>query len=521
MIGIAITAIASATAAASGAALIARRRRRTTIDEARRGASDRVERARRDAQADRNAGFDAARERAEDLRARLRADLEAEEAEADAEVIRLEARATRLEESAKRIEERNAELTEGFDGLHQRREEVAAAREALGDVERAIAESVERAAGRSRETVRARIEQEFVDGARLDARIAQRDFVDAATAASETRARHLLDVICQRYGVAMPAERLTGLVTLPKDGAVRERLLADQCAILRAVTEASDVEFLPTDTGDSFYLSAPETYTREIGRVVFDRLLRAKKPDEAFARKLVAETQADFEKTCRKAGQKANRILGLRDIHPEISALVGKLLFRTSYTQNQWQHAIEVAFLCGMMAEELGEDRAMARRAALLHDIGKVLWAETEAVGSHAVSGAAFAREHGEIPEIVHPIAAHHDDEKPASVLAHIVAGADALSGARPGARREMLESFTNRVDDLQRIAGGFAGIEKSYVIQGGRELRIFVDEKRVDDIAAAVLSSNVARQIEDECTYPGQIQVTVIREIRASAIAR
>ena len=196
-------------------------------------------------------------------------------------------------------------------------------------------------------------------------------------------------------------------------------------------------------------------------------------------------------------------------------------MYRTSYTQNQWAHAIESAFLCGMIAEDMGIDPIKARRSALIHDIGKVLWAETEAVGSHAVSGAAFARAHGEPEDITHPIAAHHNDEKPSTVLAHIVAASDALSGARPGARRATEEAFSTRVEDLERICYDFPGIDSHFVIQGGRELRIVVDHQRVGDLEAARLSSAVATRIEDELTYPGQIKVTVIRETRVSAVAR
>jgi len=225
----------------------------------------------------------------------------------------------------------------------------------------------------------------------------------------------------------------------------------------------------------------------------------------------------------RDAGRRAARILKLKNVHPDILQLVGKLLYRTSYTQNQWQHAIETAHLCGMMAEQMGLNVRDAYRSGLMHDIGKVLWAETEAVGSHAVSGAAFATERGETPDIVHPIAAHHGDEKPSSPLAHLVAAADALSGARPGARRETLESYTQRVDDIEKICGEFRGrgLKRSYVIQGGREVRIHVDPHRVDDHAAVRLAGEVAGRIEEECVYPGQIKVTILRETTSSSMAR
>ncbi|MCA9545842.1 MAG: HDIG domain-containing protein, partial [Myxococcales bacterium] len=229
----------------------------------------------------------------------------------------------------------------------------------------------------------------------------------------------------------------------------------------------------------------------------------------------------DLEKTVRDAGKRAAKLLRIRSMHPEILHLVGKLMYRTSYTQNQWQHAIETAFLCSMMAENLGMNVEVARRSALIHDIGKVLWAETEAAGSHAVSGAKFATEHGEPPEIVHPVAAHHNDEPPSTALAHLVAAADALSGARPGARRETLESFSERVEALEAICQAFGEVQKAAIMSGGREVRIQVDPRAVDDLGAMELSEDLAARIEDELTYPGQIKITVMREIVSTAVAR
>ena len=277
------------------------------------------------------------------------------------------------------------------------------------------------------------------------------------------------------------------------------------------------------DQGEgNYFLQAPDPYTREIGRLAYEKMVRAGDVSEAKAREFVEKSRTNLDKIVRDAGRRAARLLKLKNVHPEILHLVGKLLYRTSYTQNQWQHAIETAHLCGIMAEQMGINVRMAHRSALMHDIGKVLWAETEACGSHAVSGAAFATAHGEDPDIVHPIAAHHNDEKPSTPLAHLVAAADALSGARPGARRETLESYTQRVDDIEAICERFRdrGVRRAYVIQGGREVRLEVSPKRVNDQSAIKLAGDLARTIEDECIYPGQIKVIVLRETISTASA-
>ncbi len=277
------------------------------------------------------------------------------------------------------------------------------------------------------------------------------------------------------------------------------------------------------EDGGGYYLQGPDPYTREIGRLSYIELVRSRQINEDAAKVAYERARKKLHKITTKAGNDAAKILGIKGIDPAILFLVGKLLYRTSYTQNQWQHAIETAHLCGLMASEIGLDLKTSHRSALMHDIGKVLWAETEAVGSHAVSGAAFATAHGELPEIVHPIAAHHGDEKPSTPLAHLVAAADALSGARPGARTETAETYTERVDEIGRICDEFRsrGISQSYVIQGGREVRVVVNPQRVDDQAAARLSTDVANRIEDECVYPGQIKVTVIRDTQSSSVAR
>ncbi len=231
------------------------------------------------------------------------------------------------------------------------------------------------------------------------------------------------------------------------------------------------------------------------------------------------KAKIEIDEKLLELGQKAQMEIGVHGIHPEILKLIGALNYRFSYTQNQYQHALEAAFICGAMAAEMGMNVKQARRAALMHDIGKVLDASAE--GSHAVTGADFAKKYGEHPDIVHAIRAHHDDENPESVLAHLVAASDALSGARPGARKALTESYVSRLSDIEEIVNSFEGVSRSYAISGGREVRVFVENERVDDEQTVLLSRDIARKIEDEMTYPGTIKVTVLRETKAVGVAR
>ena len=231
------------------------------------------------------------------------------------------------------------------------------------------------------------------------------------------------------------------------------------------------------------------------------------------------KARGEMDRQLRDLGEKAQIEIGVHGIHPEILKLIGALNWRTSYTQNQYQHALEAAFICGSMASEMGLNVKQARRAALLHDIGKVIDASME--GSHAVIGADFARKYGEAPDIVHAIRAHHDDEKPESVLAHLVAASDALSGARPGARKAMMDSYVSRISDIEEIVNSFSGVSRSYAISGGREVRVFVENDSVDDEQTVFLSRDIAKKIEEEMSYPGTIKITVVRETKAVGVAR
>jgi ribonuclease Y len=266
-------------------------------------------------------------------------------------------------------------------------------------------------------------------------------------------------------------------------------------------------------------LSCHNPIRREIARIALERLISDGRIHPGRVEEVVRKAEQEVEDSIREAGQKAIFEVGIHGVHPEIVKLLGMLKYRYSYAQNVLAHSIEAAFLCGAMAAELGLNEKQARRAALLHDIGKALTHEVE--GSHAIIGADIARKYGESAKVVNAIAAHHEEVKAETILAPLVDAADALSGARPGARREMLESYVRRLEDLERISNSFKGVEKSFAVQAGREIRIIVEPRAINDDQASTLANEVARKIESEMTYPGQVKVTVIRETRASEYAR
>jgi len=514
-----IASAAAGAAVAAGAVVFNGRRKRAVLKnelKRRRETAVLLSRAQQDAERG------TAMERAQGLKERLQNQLERRTRELDEDEVRLDERKTAIERRLVTIQERNDDLSERFAGIQEKRQEIEGIRAEIAGLEQMFTDAIEGTVGDTTENALTELAEELIGEAHVVAQKAARAFTQGIADRSELEAKRLIDNSCQRYGAALSANRLISTVTLPSKAAIRERVLADDRAVLRVIHELCDVEFI--DQGeDVYFLQAPDPYTREIGRLAFERMIRSGNVNEEAARAATEKSCTNLDKVVRDAGRRAARILKIKGVHSDILHLVGKLLYRTSYTQNQWTHAIETAHLCGMMAEEMGLDIRTAHRAALMHDIGKVLWAETEACGSHAVSGAAFAAERGEDPDIVHPIAAHHNDEKPATPLAHLVAAADALSGARPGARRETLESYTQRVEEIEGICAQFnsRGVKRAYVIQGGREVRLEVSPRRVDDQAAVRLAGDVAKRIEEECIYPGQIKVTVLRETLANATAR
>ena len=345
-----------------------------------------------------------------------------------------------------------------------------------------------------------------------------RQIEEEAKQEAERKAKKIVAIAIERLAGDFVAERTVTVVPIPSDD-MKGRIIGREGRNIRAIESATGVDLIIDDTPEAVVVSCHNPIRREIARLALQRLISDGRIHPGRIEDVVRKAEQELDGNIREAGQKAIFEVGIHGVHPEIVKLLGMLKYRYSYAQNVLQHSLEAAFICGAMAAELGLNEKQARRAALLHDIGKALTHEVE--GSHAIIGAEIARKYGESAKIVNAIAAHHEEVRAETILAPLVDAADALSGARPGARREVLESYVKRLDDLERISTSFKGVEKAFAVQAGREVRIIVEPGAIDDDQATLLARDVARKIESEMTYPGQIKVTVIRETRASEVAR
>ncbi len=374
---------------------------------------------------------------------------------------------------------------------------------------------VESLAGETRSSVRDRLVSEWVEEAKQSAAAEIRRIESTVSDAEHGReAKRIMGIAVQRYQGHYLTERL--LSNLPLLPGVLERIGGEGHVNLLSIQEVANVTLTPAEDGSAIRLEGQDSFGREIARRAIARL--TKHGIKGDVKATAEQIKGELEREVMDLGRRAFRELEIPRAHPEIVALVGRLNWRTSYTQNQWKHAVEAAFLCGMMASEMGLDVKIARRAGLMHDIGKAL---THAIdGSHAVIGADYARRLGESELVANAIGAHHTDEPFNSVYALLVAASDAMSGARPGARRQQDDNYAERLSDLERIGGNHRGVERAFAVHGGREVRVYVQEGSVSDLRAVELSTEIAKQISDEMTFPGQIKVTVIREHRAIEIA-
>ena len=335
---------------------------------------------------------------------------------------------------------------------------------------------------------------------------------------ADRKAKKIMATAIQRYAGDYVAEKTVTVVNLPSED-MKGRIIGREGRNIRALEAATGVDLIIDDTPEAVILSGFNCVRREVARLSLERLISDGRIHPARIEETVKKVAEQMDGEIREAGEEAAFDLSVHGIHPELIQLLGRLKFRTSYGQNVLQHSVEVGFLCGIMAAELGLNVKQAKRVGLLHDIGKAIDHEVE--GPHALIGAKQAKKYSEPPRVVHAISAHHEDVPPNSILAVLVQAADTLSGARAGARRETLESYVKRLEELEKIAASFTGISKSYAIQAGRELRIIVESEKISDGEAVLLSRDVAKKIEESLSYPGQIKVTVIREVRAVEYAR
>ncbi len=434
---------------------------------------------------------------------------------------RLEEREERLLAESKSLEARSNQLVELRNQAQQLRQDaeadVAASRETAEQDRQQAAQELQRVAGldhdQARQEVLARVEHE----ARLESTALARDIEQTATREAESRARGIIVTAIQRLAAEQTSESVVSTLDLPSDE-MKGRIIGREGRNIRHFEQVTGVNVMIDDTPGSVLLSCFDPVRREVGRLTLEELVADGRIHPARIEEVHERCQARIEQRILRAAEDALAEVGISDLDPALVPIVGALRYRTSYGQNVLRHLVECAHIAGMMAAELGLDVANCKRAAFLHDIGKALTHEVE--GTHAMVGAELARRHGESPDIVHAIEAHHNEVEPTTVEAVLTQAADAISGSRPGARRESLEAYVQRLDRLEEIAAAHDGVDKVFAMQAGREVRVMVRPEVVDDVASHAMARKIAHQIEAELTYPGQIRVTVVRESRASEVA-
>ncbi|MBO0774194.1 MAG: ribonuclease Y, partial [Actinobacteria bacterium] len=441
---------------------------------------------------------------AKDELSQLRSDLERRES-------RLADREGRLDSELHKLEQRSAEL-------EQTRAELASERTELDRLDEQRREILERTAGLTADQAKAELVAGIENQAKREAALLVRDTVNEARRDGETRARRIVTLAIQRVASEQTSESVVSVLHLPGDE-MKGRIIGREGRNIRSFESITGVNLIIDDTPEAVLLSCFDPVRREVARLTLERLvldgrIHPQRIEEAYER-----SRAEVEQLCVRSGEDAMVELGITDMHPELVTLLGQLRYRTSYGQNVLGHLVESAHIASIMASELGMDAALLKRCTVLHDIGKALTHEVE--GSHALIGAEIARKYGEPADVVHAIEAHHNEVEVKTVEAVLTQAADAISGGRPGARRESLEAYVKRLERLEQLASARDGVDKVFAMQAGREIRVMVKPDQVDDIQAQVIARDLAKQVEEELTYPGQIRVTVVRESRATEYAR
>ncbi|MDQ6835779.1 MAG: ribonuclease Y [Actinomycetota bacterium] len=416
------------------------------------------------------------------------------------------------------LDQREEALTGREEAVRRRDSELDQEREIVAQRRTEVERRLENVSGLSGARAKQLLLEEIEDQARHDAARRIRQIEEETKREAERRVRNILSVCMQRLAAGHAAETTVSVVQLAADD-MKGRIIGREGRNIRALENLTGVDFIIDDTPGAVVLSGFDGVRREVARLTLEKLLQDGRIHPARIEETYYQTKSELESHMVTLGEQGVFDAGVQGVHPELVKLLGRLRFRTSYGQNVLAHSIEVAHLAAMMAQELGASAKTARRAALLHDIGKSVTHEIE--GPHALVGGDLARKHGETEAVAHAMEAHHNEVEPQTIEAVIVQAADALSGARPGARGESLEQYVKRLRDLEHIATRHAGVEKVYAMQAGREIRVMVVPGAVDDDAATLLSHEIAREIEQELEYPGQIKVTVIRESRAVEYAR
>jgi len=505
-------------AAAKAEAGAARAEARRILAEARAESDSLLDRAHRQAEQEAEQARAAAKRAGERELAQLTAVAREQTQDAERRQRRLDERERLLAEEAERLAERDRRISAAELDMSSRETGLVERESVLAEAEEQRRRELERIAALTADAARQELVESIEAQAKREAAILVRDIENDARSTAEQRARHVVVDAIQRVASEQTAESVVSVLHLPSDE-MKGRIIGREGRNIRAFESVTGVNLIIDDTPEAVLLSCFDPVRREIGRLTLEKLVLDGRIHPHRIEEVFDMAKHEVERLCGRAAEDALVEVGITDLHPELVTLVGRLRYRTSYGQNVLKHLLETAHIAGIMAAELGLDRTMIKRCAFLHDIGKALTHEVE--GSHALIGADVARKYGEMEEVVHAIEAHHNEVLPQTIEAVLTQASDACSGGRPGARRESLEAYVKRLERIEEIAATKGGVEKVFAMQAGREIRVMVRPDDVDDIGAAVLARDVAKQIEEELTYPGQIRVTVVRESRVTEIAR
>jgi ribonucrease Y len=446
---------------------------------------------------------------------RLRNDLEKETRERRNEIQRLERRNIQREEL---LDRKNVTLEKKEESLGKRSLEIDKVEESVNEICKKQQEELERISNLSSEEAKQMLLDDIKKEIKHDAAIMIKDVESKAKEEADKKAREIITCAIQRCAADHVAESTVNVVSLPNDE-MKGRIIGREGRNIRTLETLTGIDLIIDDTPEAVIISGFDPIRREVARIALEKLIVDGRIHPARIEEMVDKAKREVENVIKEEGEQATFETGVHGLHNELIKLLGRLKFRTSYGQNVLKHSIEVSFLAGMMASELGLDPTMAKRVGLLHDIGKAVDHEIE--GPHALIGSEIAKKYRESSIVVNAIGAHHGDVEPISIEAILVQAADAISAARPGARRETLEAYIKRLEKLEEIANSFEGVDKSYAIQAGRELRIMVKPEEVDDLSSVEMARTIIKRIENEIEYPGQIKVNVIRETRAVEYAK
>ena len=527
-----VVAARAEAAAAKAEVATSRSEAQRVLDNAHSEADSILQRAHRQAEEDAEQLRSTAKRTGEREIALLTATAKEQAAEAERRLQRLDERERMHADEAERLAERERMHAEEAERLAERDRRIAAAESELAkaevllqnrklELEEAEEEhrrELERVAGLTSEQAKVELVETIEAQAKREAALLVREIEAEARSNGEQRARHIVVDAIQRVASEQTAESVVSVLHLPSDE-MKGRIIGREGRNIRAFETVTGVNLIIDDTPEAVLLSCFDPVRREIGRLTLEKLVLDGRIHPHRIEEVHDLARLEVERMCRRAAEDALVQVGITDIDDELVTLLGRLRYRTSYGQNVLKHLVETAHIAGIMASELRLDPALIKRCAFLHDIGKALTHEVE--GSHAIIGADVARRFGEAEEVVHAIEAHHNEVPPQTIEAVLTQASDACSGGRPGARRESLEAYVKRLERIEEIAGAKSGVEKVFAMQAGREVRVMVRPDEVDEIGAAVLARDVAKQIEEELTYPGQIRITVVRESRATEIAR